>query len=169
MKPAITFFITFFLLVGTVVAQDKDKTNNKDYVQLSEPVTQTEAYRVFGSSFNDEVPGVSLEDLVKDSEQFNGRVVTTEGKIKQVCQKKGCFFMLETGKDMVRISFKDYSFFIPTNTAGSHVKLNGTFDVKTISEKEAKHFAEDAGNDPDAITGPQKEYALVATSVVIYK
>lgn len=78
-------------------------------------------------------------------------------------------FKLESEDEQARISFKDYGFFIPTNTAGARVKLNGTFTVKTLSKKEARHFAEDAGNDPEAITGPQKEYALVATSIVIYK
>lgn len=169
MKSAILSFTALLFLFGTVVAQNTEAQTNKDYIQLSDPVAETEAYRVFGSSFDNELPGVSLDDLIDKAEKFNGRTVSTEGKIKQVCQKKGCFFMLETDKQQVRISFKDYSFFIPTNTAGSMVKLNGTFDVKTISEKDAKHYAEDAGNDPDAITGPQEEYALVATSVVIYK
>lgn len=84
---------------------------------------------------------------------------------------KGCFFILEneTATEQARISFKEYSFFIPANTAGSRVKLNGTFDVKTISEEDAKHYAKDAGEDPDTINGTQKEYTLTATSVVIYK
>jgi hypothetical protein len=41
--------------------------------------------------------------------------------------------------------------------------------VKELSEEKAKHYAQDSGADPDAIEGPQKEYSVVATSVLIYK
>ena len=167
MKRFSFLFAILFCFTSFAAAQDADK--GKDYVQLSEPVEQTDEYRVFGSSFNEDLEQVALNDLVEKSSEFDSKTVTTEGTITQVCQKKGCFFMLQSGGEMARISFKDYSFFVPTNTNGAKVKLNGTFSVKTISEEDAKHYAEDAGNDPDAITGPQKEYALVATSVVIYK
>ncbi|MDZ7716430.1 MAG: DUF4920 domain-containing protein [Balneolaceae bacterium] len=156
-----------FCFSTVITAQDSDK--EKDYIQLSDPIEQTDEYRVFGSSFNKELPQIALNDLVAKSAEFDNKTVTTEGTINKVCQKKGCFFILQSGGKMARISFQDYSFFVPTNTSGAKVKLNGTFSVKTISEKDAKHYAEDAGNDPDAIKGPQKEYALVATSVVIYK
>lgn len=167
MKRISFLLVIVFGLVTAVTAQDADQ--DKDFVQLSDPVEQTDEYRVFGSAFNEDLQQVALNDLVEKSSEFDSKTVTTEGIITKVCQKKGCFFMLQKGGKMARISFKDYSFFVPTNTNGAKVKLNGTFSVNTISEEDAKHYAEDAGNDPDAITGPQKEYALVATSVVIYK
>lgn len=167
MKLSSLLFAVIFCFSTVVAAQNSDK--EKDYIQLSDPVEQTDEYQVFGSSFNKNLPNIALNDLVNKSAEFDNKTVTTEGTINKVCQKKGCFFILQSGGEMARISFKDYSFFVPTNTTGAKVKLNGTFSVKTISEEDAKHYAEDAGSNPDAITGPQKEYALVATSVVIYK
>lgn len=167
MKKLTLLFVTIFCLTSSLMAQNTEK----DFVQLSEPVAETETYRVFGSAFDDAITAVNLKNLITDSDKFDGDTISTEGTIKQVCKKKGCFFILvnEAATEQARISFKDYSFFIPTNTAGSRVKLNGTFDVKTITEEDAKHYAEDAGEDPDAINGPQKEYSLTATSVMIYK
>jgi hypothetical protein len=43
----------------------------------------------------------------------------------------------------------------------------GTFDRKVLSEAQARHFAEDTGEDPGKISGPREEYTIVATSVVI--
>ncbi len=169
MKLFFFSFIILFGLTGSVTAQEKGADKENAYVQLSEPVEQTAEYRVFGSSFDSNLPTIALDKLIEKSGEFDNKTVTTEGVIKQVCQKKGCFFMLESDSGQARISFKDYSFFIPTNTAGSRVKLNGTFNMKTLTEEKAKHYAEDAGNDPETIAGPQKEYSLVATSVVIYK
>jgi hypothetical protein len=36
-----------------------------------------------------------------------------------------------------------------------------------LSEAQARHFAEDTGDDPNKISGPREEYTIVATSVVI--
>ncbi|MBN2732236.1 MAG: DUF4920 domain-containing protein [Balneolaceae bacterium] len=167
MKKLTLLFSIVFCLTSSLMAQNIEKK----VVQLSNPIAETEEYRVFGSAFDNDITAINLKNLIAESDKFDDSTVTTQGTIKQVCQMKGCFFILEneTATEQARISFKDYSFFIPTNTAGSRVKLNGTFDVKTISEEDAKHYAEDAGEDPDAINGPQKEYTLTATSVVIYK
>lgn len=167
MKYLMLFVIIFCSVNSSLLAQD----SKKEVVQLSDPVMETSEYSVFGSEFNKKLPAIALSTLVNRADQFDTKTVTTEGTIKQVCQKKGCFFMLQGDDDSTpaRITFKDYSFFIPTNAAGSRVKLNGTFSVKTISEEDAKHYAKDTGQDPETIIGPQKEYALTATSVVIYK
>lgn len=167
MKSLYLLIVTVCLLVSSTHAQE---TQN-NYVQLSDPVEQTDTYQVFGSTFNKEIKSVALDSLIAKSNAYKNQTITTQGTIEQVCQKKGCFFMLksEEGEHQARISFKDYSFFIPTNTAGSTVKLNGRFSVKTISEEDAKHYAEDAGEDFRGIKGSQKEYSLVASSVKIYK
>lgn len=169
MKPSLISFIIVFFLTGTLIAQEKGADKESAYVQLSEPVEQTAEYRVFGSSFDSRMPTTALGELIEKPGEFDNKTVTTEGVIKLVCQKKGCFFMLESDNGEARITFKDYSFFIPTNTAGARVKLNGTFNMKTLTEEKAKHYAEDAGKNSETVTGPQKEYSLVATSVVIYK
>jgi hypothetical protein len=87
--------------------------------------------------------------------------------VAQVCQKKGCFFVAQDGDAVARVTFVDYSFFVPTDSGGKDVTIVGTFNRKVISEAQAKHFAEDAGQDPAAVTGPREEYSIVATSVVV--
>lgn len=87
----------------------------------------------------------------------------------QICQKKGCFFVAQDQNYMVRVTFKDYGFFIPTDSQGKEVVLIGDFSVKTLSDEQARHYAEDSGNDPGAVSGEQKEYSVVATSIVVPK
>lgn len=152
--------ISIFTLANTGIAQD-------EVIRLSEPVETGENYEVFGSTFDSSAKSLSLNELIEQSENLEGEQVIAEGTIKQVCQKKGCFFMLADGGNQARITFKDYSFFIPTNSAGRYVKIAGTFNVKELSEEKAKHYAKDAGKNPDKIDGTQKEYSLVATSVKI--
>jgi hypothetical protein len=164
--------VLLLTFAGTVQvhAQEQKANSNQEVIQLSDPIEQTDEYEMYGSQFEQSNDQVALNTLVGESEQYADQTITTEGTIKKVCQKKGCFFIMETADNQqVRISFKDYGFFIPTNTAGSKVKLNGVFTVKEISEKDAKHYAKDMGDDPESIEGAQKEYGLVATSVIIYK
>ena len=167
MKYLMLCLIILCTYTSSILAQN----SQKEFVQLSDPVAETSDYRVFGSAFDSELPAVALDSLVNRATHFDNKTVTTEGTIKQVCQKKGCFFILQgdAAAAPARITFKEYRFFIPTNTAGSRVKLNGTFSVNTISEEDAKHYAKDTGKDPEVISSPHKEYALVATSVMIYK
>ncbi|MGM0589185.1 MAG: DUF4920 domain-containing protein [Bacteroidota bacterium] len=162
--------LCIIVVMVTMTAHAQQSSNESEVVQLSDPIQQTDRYEIYGSAFKDTPKQVPLEDLVNGASQFADQTVTTKGTIKKVCQKKGCFFIMETADNQqIRISFKDYGFFIPTNTAGSTVRLNGTFTVKKISEDDAQHYARDMGDDPESIEGPQHEFGLVATSVIIYK
>jgi hypothetical protein len=70
------------------------------------------------------------------------------------------------GDKAVRISFRDYSFFVPTDTGGKTVTLTGTLVERVLSEKQAAHFREDAGSDT---IQAGKVYEIVADSVSIPK
>ncbi len=155
---------TFILLLSvSVLAQETE------VIRLSEPVQITENYEVFGSEVEKWDESRSLKTIIQSADKFAGQIITLETEVAQVCQKKGCFFVANEDSYSARITFKNYSFFIPTDSQGKRVKLIGTFEVKELTEDQAKHYAEDAGDDPDSIRGSQKEYAIVATSVMIPK
>jgi hypothetical protein len=103
---------------------------------------------------------------VKDPAAWSGKTLRTEGTVSAVCQEKGCWMVLKSGDKSVRVTFKDYGFFVPKDSAGATAVMEGVFKVKTIPEKVAKHYAEETpGGKPDAITGDQKELSLVASGV----
>jgi len=166
MTKRISLFLLLFTASSIVFAQ---QSPGEEVISLSDPVEETAEYEVYGSAFDayDEV--IRLNEVLQNSDTYEGREVVITGTIKQLCQKKGCFFMLSDGKSRARITFKDYSFFIPTNSAGKAVTLIGRFSVNELSEEQAKHYAEDAGENPEKVEGLQREYSLVATSVKIMK
>ena len=89
-----------------------------------------------------------------------------EGVVSAVCQEKGCWMVLKSGDQSVRVTFEDYGFFVPKDSAGATAVMEGVFKVKTIPEATAKHYAgETPGGKPDAIKGNQKELNLVAFRV----
>jgi Domain of unknown function (DUF4920) len=131
------------------------------------PLSLLAATGKFGAPFGDS-PKVALADLVKDPAAWSGKTVKTEGAVSTVCQEKGCWMTLKSGGQSVRVTFKDYGFFVPKDSAGATAVMEGVFNVKTIPEAKAKHYAgETPGGKPDAIKGEQKELSLVASGVEI--
>lgn len=111
-----------------------------------------------------------LQDKLQAGTDFTGKI---EGKVVEVCKKKGCFMKLERpGGDAVMVKFKDYGFFMPQNIVGKTVVLEGEAKVNETSVERLKHFAEDAGKSKDEIakiTEPKKDIVIVADGVVVVK
>ncbi len=112
---------------------------------------------------------ITLDDVAAKPEAFAGKTVKVAGTIQTVCRKKGCWMTLAgtTPKARARITFKDYGFFAPLDAQGNAALVEGTVEVKTLSEAERKHLADDAGSTVDAI--PAHELRLVATALEVRK
>ena len=135
-----------------------------EVIRLSEPVEQTAETETFGSPFDESAPLVPLEEIAGDGEAYLGRSVRVDARVSEVCQKKGCFFIAQQGQSALRISFKDYGFFVPTDVGGKRVALIGEVVTRKLSQDEANHYAEDLGK-TDAPVKPGTVYEIVATSV----
>lgn len=143
-------------------------TASDNVVRLSEPVTATAEWEEFGARVDDTGVPVSLHELVEAADEQAGRQVLLKTRIAKVCRKKGCFFIARDGNAVARITFKDYGFFIPTDSAGKEVLLNGTFERREITDAQAKHYRKDLGEAPGGAAGGS-EYHIVATAVRIPK
>ncbi|MEM6643790.1 MAG: DUF4920 domain-containing protein [Bacteroidota bacterium] len=68
------------------------------------------------------------------------------GVALDVCQKKGCWMTLKNeANQTIRVTFKDYGFFVPVDISGKEVIVEGLAQVEVIPEADARHYAEDAG------------------------
>jgi len=137
-----------------------------EVIRLSEPVEVTASYEVFGSVLPEAGTPLSLGDLMNDNGKYLDQEVLVETRIAKVCQKKGCFFVATEGPSTARVTFKDYGFFIPTDSGGKNVVLLGTFSRKSVSEEQAEHYAADLGEKADP-SAEKFEYSIVATAVKI--
>lgn len=113
-------------------------------------------------------PAAKMEAAMGDQKTVDMKI---EGKVVDVCQKKGCWMTLEMPNgDPMRVTFKDYAFFMPKDIAGKKVVLDGIAKKQTISVETLRHYAEDAKKTPAEvakITDPKKELAFEAKGVVI--
>lgn len=113
---------------------------------------------------------ISVNELDKKmtDNHYNGKV---SGKVKEVCQEKGCWMKLEKENgETLMVKFKDYGFFMPKDIVGKDVVLEGEAVVKEVSVKQQKHYAEDAGKSKEEIEKikkPKKETQFIASGVLV--
>jgi hypothetical protein len=116
----------------------------------------------------DVIPAGQLNTIPTDS-LVNEVVI--ESEILECCRKKGCWMKVDMGDGKsMRVSFKDYGFFVPLNADGRIATMKGFATVDTVDVEMLRHFAEDAGKSQaeiDAITEPEYELTFEATGVFI--
>jgi hypothetical protein len=166
-KPTMRNLFIFSLCSVLVLAACSGNQSDKSSESADKAALPTGK---FGEEINDS-DFVSLHQLVsalEESEEFTGKV---KGEIKEVCSMKGCWMTIDlpNGQTM-RVTFKDYGFFVPKNSQGYPVIIEGVATKKVTDVATLKHYAEDAGKSQeeiDAITSPKQEYAFEAIGVII--
>ncbi len=115
-----------------------------------------------------------LADVLRAPERYNNQALTVEGHVRSACTRRGCWMEVATGADPAlpgcRVTFKDYGFFVPTDSAGASAKVQGTLDVNTLPPERVAHLESEGGHfprkNPD---GSVNELRLVATGVELWR
>ncbi len=169
MKKMIQFVV--FSMVILFSCKNTETSKEETIVQKEE----VSSLLAFGDKISDENALTSEQMLAKFNTLNVGDtlVVKFTSKINDVCSKKGCWMKLpldNTTETMVR--FKDYGFFMPLDSKGKEVIVEGKAFVKETSVDELKHYAEDAGKSKEEIakiTESKVEYAFLANGVLMKK
>ena len=126
---------------------------------------------VFGASFaTDNVrPAESLWTSYTEDDFSDSVRLTIQGRVDEVCQAKGCWMTVSGGEGQeMKVTFKDYGFFVPKDIGGSEVIMHGVAYIQETPVAELRHFAEDAGASEEeisAIDAPRRELRFLAEGV----
>lgn len=113
---------------------------------------------------------VPLAAVLARPDEYAGKTVIVEGRVRAACQRKGCWMELAESEDKAepacRVTFKDYGFFVPTASIGAQARVQGVVDVHTLESGYVKHLEEEGArftrrNDD----GSASEVRLIATGV----
>jgi len=92
--------------------------------------------------------------------------VITEGHVQRACSRKGCWMELGEGDTACRVTFKDYGFFVPTDSAGAHARVQGRITTQRIEPSRVAHLegegARFKNREPD---GSATEVQFIASAV----
>ena len=100
------------LLCLTIILFSCNNTNENPILNSE---SDSQSYKFYGKVISqDSVKNLELE---KKSLMSTGiKTSKISGKIVETCSKKGCWMTLDTGKDTLFIKFRDYAFFVPTDS-----------------------------------------------------
>lgn len=152
-------YVSLFLLLGIAACQP----------DAPAPVAE-DTYATFGAALTP-AGAQPLPAVLADAEALAGQSVKVSGTVREVCQNKGCWLTLNAdGVDPVRVTFRDYGFFVPKDLAGHEVVLEGTLQQTTVDVETLRHYAEEGGKSEDevaAITAPKVAFSLIADGVLV--
>lgn len=138
--------------------------------------TASSDFETFGADFDPKAEVLSADEMDAVFEKLeigDTADIVFSTKIDAVCQKKGCWMDVELADDYVaRVTFLDYGFFVPLNSAGSEAIIKGKAFWKSDTAAEKRHYAEDAGEEFDeSELAMADDYAphIVATGVLLKK
>lgn len=138
MKRSIVLFATFFVAAAFASA---------------------EAPRTFGKPLQGLSP-VALKEILAKPE--SGQVVRLEGTIDKVCKNKGCWLELKQEAASVHVTFENYGFFVPKDSMGKAVALEGKVVVKKPAAEDVAHLKAEGGSEAVA-----SQVSIEATGVEI--
>jgi Domain of unknown function (DUF4920) len=152
----------------TIIAMNKISVLMIAMVLSVSAMAQENAF--FGKKIKDKkaVAAATLPAQMSGQDKMEARVT---GTVESVCQAKGCWMKvnLDNGQTM-RVTFKDYGFFVPKDIAGKTVVFEGEAKIKTTPVAELRHYAEDAKKSKEEIekiTEPKQELTFVAEGVIV--
>ena len=147
------FIKSFSILYFSILSYSQSDNNYKSYGELFES-SETINY-----------------NLEKDNFLNSSSKLKIEGEILSSCPMKGCWMKMSVAEDTLFVRFKDYGFFVPkTGAEGKSAIVNGYLSIDTLSVKQLRHYAEDAGkNEKEILKIKEPEIALsfMADGVII--
>jgi hypothetical protein len=113
---------------------------------------------------------ISLKEALAKKDELKDKEILLKAKVATVCQASGCWLTLKEGKTEVRVTFANYSFFVPKDSAAKEAVMQGKLFEKEITAAEARHYAQDAKMPKEEIakiTQPVKTPWFEATGLTL--
>jgi Domain of unknown function (DUF4920) len=116
-----------------------------------------------------------IADILRDPKAFAGKTVRVEGRVSDVCEKRGCWMEVasEAAGEKIRFKVNDGEIVFPLEAKGQYALAEGVVAVNELtleaSRDYAKYQAEEAGRafDPASVTAPTRIVRLDGVGAVL--
>jgi len=162
------FFVLtpLFVFLGATYASN---SINANVPAAGTPSVQATPARLYGEAIGP-TAAIPLDSVLAAPLNYEGKTVTVTGFVRAACTKKGCWMELAPAevqaKQGCRITFKNYGFFVPLDSAGTIARLEGQVELKKLTPAAVTHYeAEGASFAHKEADGSAHEVRIVATGV----
>ncbi len=151
--------------------EPKGSSDPSEHNADSAATSNASGYKSYGSAITPD-GAIALADFGKAIEGKDSLDAKLACEITASCAKKGCWMDVKMADgSTMKVHFKDYAFFVPTNgLEGKQAVIQGRA-IKEVTDVAAlKHYAEDAGKskeDCDKITQAETSWSFMADGVLI--
>lgn len=147
---------------ATLLAAGCTQKSTTTYTSYGQPMTKLDS------------KAVPVSVIAATPEAFATEPVLIYGKVTEVCAPKGCWAKISDDASQepifVKFTCPIDGRLIPTDAVGKVALVEGTIEVKTLTEDEARHYAEDSGKSAEEIAkivGPQKQIRVKSPAAKI--
>lgn len=160
-------------LLGSAACKSGDPVPRGKTTAVPPPAESAGAPQRFGAPLSG-AEAMPLGQVLDAPGKFADRVVTVEGQVRRNCTVKGCWMELAEGADKslqgCRVTFKDYGFFVPLDSAGSRARVQGTVLTKVVPKGEVDHLEAEGATFPSKQPdGTAREVRIIATGVELFR
>ena len=164
--------LCILLLAAALPSCDKSKSDASTKAETSSKKTE----KSFGAGVKI-AQATSIDAILANPKEWNGKTVRVDGMITDVCPKRGCWMEIAGDKPGQKLKFKvtDGEMVFPMDAKGQRASAEGVIAVKELSIEESKEYAkyqaEEYGKpyDEASITQPMVIARIDGTGAVIYQ
>jgi hypothetical protein len=143
---------------------------NKNTTDSTQTSTDSMATAYFGEKITAD-SAIDLSELKAAMGEKTELNIKLSGEVEAVCQKKGCWMNIK-GKngESMRVTFKDYAFFMPMDCSGKNAIVQGVAKIEETSIADLKEYAKDDEQTKEqiaAIKEPKRELVFEASGVIL--
>lgn len=174
MKSVYIWVLVLVVASACSAKQEITDSAEEQATGLTTEITSEDAVKLagnFGEVITEE-GAISSSDLLDQLAGQDSVSIKLKSEILATCAMKGCWMNVTLdANDQMRVTFKDYGFFVPKEgVEGKEVIIEGYAKKVTTDVETLQHFAKDAGKSQgeiDAITEPKEEVTFIASGVII--
>jgi hypothetical protein len=122
----------------------------------------TAQWEKFGADLPKDGTPVPLATALADPAAHVGQAKVFSGRVVDVCQKKGCWVMLEDEGHGARVLLGDHDFYVPKDVRGP-AQVHGVLSRVELSPAAQRHTAQETSG----AAVPPVEYRIVADGVQV--
>jgi hypothetical protein len=166
----IFLFATVALVMASCGNNEAPKQETPAADTTKTEVDTTAQAQYFGAKISED-GAIALADLkgaMGEKKELNTKLV---GEVEAVCQKKGCWMNIKNAEgESIRVTFKDYAFFMPMDCSGKTAIVEGVAKIEETSIADLKEYAKDDNQSKEAIAAikePKRELVFEASGVIL--
>lgn len=106
---------------------------------------------------------VGVAEAIAGADALEGKALVLEGRITQVCRKRGCWAVFTEDEHFIRVMAEDHAFAMPADYNGL-ARAHGLLQREPLSEDHVEHLIAEDGADLRLRDDPV-EYRLIASGV----